>query len=110
MNWSEQDLRNYTQRRLAQEQRQRERMQALNRPHPDARRDEDGHCTVCGMEWPDEKLTLEKHICPPRFSRPVRRSSVECWRCKWQGLLADGEVCPICKQDDQLHEDTNAPQ
>ena len=33
----------------------------------DAKRDDDGHCTVCGIEWPDERLTLEPHICPPGF-------------------------------------------
>ena len=32
--------------------------------------DEDGHCTRCGLEWPDEKETLEPHECPPGFIDP----------------------------------------
>jgi protein gp37 len=35
----------------------------LKLPH----RDEDGQCSRCGEEWPDEHLTLEPHVCPPGF-------------------------------------------
>jgi hypothetical protein len=42
----------------------------------DAKRDEDGHCTVCGLPWPDRMETLEQHRCPPGFltaNKVVRR-------------------------------------
>ena len=35
------------------------------KPHPD----EDGHCSRCGLPWPDERETLEPHECPPGFLR-----------------------------------------
>lgn len=34
------------------------------------RRDEDGLCTRCGLEWEDERDTLEPHECPPGFTTP----------------------------------------
>lgn len=33
------------------------------------------------------------------------RHPTECWRCNWQGALADNDPCPICKKTDQLHAD-----
>lgn len=33
---------------------------------------------------------------------------MECWRCKWEGLLKETEPCPVCNKTDQLHEDTEA--
>ena len=33
----------------------------------DAKKDADGHCSVCGELWPDRKETLERHKCPPGF-------------------------------------------
>lgn len=36
-----------------------------------ARRDPDGHCSRCGLKWPDERETLEPHECPPGFQRPI---------------------------------------
>ena len=37
------------------------------KPRKDAKRDEDGDCSVCGLRWPDPRDTLEPHICPPGF-------------------------------------------
>jgi len=56
------------------------------------------------------RLAQEQRARERMLAKTVHRYPVECWRCKWQGLLAENEVCPICKQEDQLHEDTNAPQ
>lgn len=33
----------------------------------DARRDKDGHCTVCGCELDEYGETEADHICPPGF-------------------------------------------
>ena len=33
----------------------------------DARRDEDGHCTVCGCSMDEWDETESDHICPPGF-------------------------------------------
>jgi hypothetical protein len=39
---------------------------AADSPHSDA----DGHCSRCGLKWPDERETLEPHECPPGFTAP----------------------------------------
>lgn len=47
-----------------------------------AKRDPDGHCTVCGILWPDPRETNEKHICPsgflipPEVESPLRESDI----------------------------------
>lgn len=41
--------------------------ESAKKPHPDAKRDNDGHCTVCGIEWPNALETDEPHLCPPGF-------------------------------------------
>jgi hypothetical protein len=38
-----------------------------NAGRPDAKPDGDGACFVCGLAWPDERETLEPHVCPPGF-------------------------------------------
>jgi hypothetical protein len=49
-------------------------------------RDEDGRCSRCGLEWPDEKETLEPHECPPGFTS----EEPEPWR--FHVLFAAGRV------------------
>lgn len=56
-----------------------ERLQALlgsSFPEPSSATgpDEDGRCTGCGLEWPDEKETLEPHRCPPGFLQTPDRT------------------------------------
>jgi len=39
-------------------------------PRIDARPDEDGHCTVCGLLWQEEGEEENAHVCPPGFLEP----------------------------------------
>lgn len=40
-------------------------MKRSDRPHKDAKNDA-GHCSVCGCDWPDDPDYLP-HLCPPGF-------------------------------------------
>ena len=42
-------------------------MQAAKKPHPEAERDKDGHCTHCGFNWDEDIETYGRHCCPPGF-------------------------------------------
>ncbi len=44
-----------------------EAMEASKNPHPEATRDADGHCKVCGYNWDADIEALGKHLCPPGY-------------------------------------------
>jgi hypothetical protein len=59
-------------------------------------RDQDGRCTVCGLEWEDPR-EHEFHECPPGFGRaPVpaeprsAKQFMETWKKENQALIRDG--------------------
>lgn len=53
-------------------------MEATKAPRrADARRDADGHCTVCGLELDEYGETEQDHVCPPGFSTARRPTICE---------------------------------
>lgn len=59
----------------------------------DAKRDPDGHCSVCGLPWPDRAETLERHVCPPGFRtvEPKRRRAAKGGLLKVRRMWASAE-------------------
>jgi hypothetical protein len=42
-------------------------MKASKRKHPEAKRDQDGHCALCGYNWDEDIEAIGKHLCPPGY-------------------------------------------